>query len=550
MRRELLSLPLCLASALVATGTQAQVRLDRADPTITEQALPLPAKPVADASLHVEREQAAEPQLDTAPPRIATAIIVDGNQAVPTQQFAPVLVDYIGRDLSRADLAKLASAIAGVAHQAGYPFANARIEPQAMVDGVLHVRLDEGRIAAVRVIGAKNAFADRLLTHALVTDAPVRRDMLERAIMLVGDIAGLTVKDSKYIVQNGFGILLVTAEQDRASVYTQIDNRGSNEVGPLRATVLANYRGLIDAGDEIGLIGATTPTETSEFAFLRLRYSAPIDLSGSMLSVSGSFGRANPGGWLKPLNVVGESVDVGVAYTTPLLRSRAHSLWFGLEFRALHTDQTMLGRTLRDDRIATLTASLNGTSTIAAGTLRGEISVVAGLPIAGVSRQGDALVSRADGDARVVSWGSTADWTRQISDVFSVNLASIGQVASRPLLATAEIGLGGPTFGRAYDYAERTGDEGVMGSAELRADLGRVSDVVDRLQLYGFFDGGYVDNLGNGVGGGSLLSTGTGARLGHGMLDGMIEIAFPVSDDRFDTGNKNPRVSVRVARRF
>ena len=551
MHRNVNALPFILSAVAAASPSSAQVRLDRADPSITQQALPKPVVPVEPApspTLMPPIERPAEHAQSI--PRIAGAIVIDGNVEIPTSAFAPSLVAYIGRDLSSEDLSHLAGAVAATARTLGYPFASATIEPQSMTGGILHVTLDEGHIAAVRVIGAINPLADRILTQALVADHAVRGVALERAILLVGDIPGLTVKDSKYVRQDGFGILLVTVSEDRASAYAQIDNRGSAEVGPIRSTLLASLRGLAQSGDELGLIAALTPLQPSEFAFLRARYSAPIDANGAVVTVSGAYGRANPGASLAPLEVVGNSIDLAVDYARPLLRSRQRSLWGNLEFRTLKSNQTLLGNDLRDDRLTTLTASLYGVTKAGSGTLRGEIAFVGGLPFAGVSHEGDAMTSRSDGDARFAVWKYTIDWTADLGGPFAIALASSGQIASRPLLATMEIGAGGPAFGRGYDYAERTGDQGVLGSAELRANVGRLSSIITRFQLYGFVDGGYVDNLRGGIGGGSLLSTGTGARLGRGLLDGMIEVAFPLNQDRFDTGTKRPRVSFRVSRVF
>ena len=550
MRRSPILALIAIGALLATAPAAAQVRLDRADPTIAEQALPAP-RTAPDNSSAATLVAPVQPSAGTrAPLPTPRAILVVGNSAIATEVFAPALVPFLGRDLSGDDLARLAGAVSAVAREAGYPFATATIEPQSTADGVLRVTVDEGRIAAVRVIGANNPLADRLLTDALVTDMPVRRKTLERAILLVGDVAGVTVKDSRFVRQNGFNILLVTIEQDPASAYVQLDNRGSKEIGPLRATLLGSARGVVQAGDELRMVAAITPIEPSEFGFLRATYAVPIDLHGSMLAVSASAGRARPGGFLKPLDVIGDSVDVAIAYTTPLARSRARSMWAGVELRALRTDQTLLGGRLRDDRLATLTASLNGTARTGGGVLNGAVTMVVGLPVDGVTHEGDRLTSRADGDARFVTWGYTADWTVGLTGPFALTLASAGQLASRPLLATAEIGVGGPVFGRAYDYAERTGDEGILGSAELRANLGHVPGAIERILLYGFIDGGYVDNLRTGIGGGSLLSTGTGARLGNGALDGMIEIAFPLNEDRFDTGSRQPRISFRLARSF
>lgn len=548
-----------LACVLVGAGAsaitipaQAQVRLDRADPSITEQALPRPVLGEPPTGEPAIEAPAARIGVAGGSTGVVAAVTIGGRTGLPSSAFAGVVTEYVGRQLSRDDLARLAGAVAGVARSSGYPFASASIEPQAMQNGVLRVTLDDGRVDAVRVIGAINPVADRLLTRALVTGRGVRKAELERAILLVGDIAGVRVKDSRYMRQDGFGILLITIVQDRASAYVQLDNRGSKEVGPVRSTLLASLRGLAGPGDELSLIAAQTPFDPSEFAFVRARYAAPVDADGSVVSVSGSYGRSHPGASLAALDVIGKSVDLAAAYARPLLRSRARSLWGTLEFRAIQVRQTLAGLLLRDDRLATLTGSLNGAATVGGGILRGETSVVAGLPLAGVSHEGDARISRRDGDARFATIGYTVDWAHKLSGPVSIVLASSGQLASRPLLATAEIGAGGPAFGRAYDYAERTGDNGILGSVELRGDLGRIAPgVVERAQLYGFVDGGHVGNWRRGIGGGSLVSGGGGVRAGlFARLDGMIEVAVPLNADRFDTRSRRPRLSLRLSRGF
>ena len=78
----------------------------------------------------------------------------------------------------------------------------------------------------------------------------------------------------------------------------------------------------------------------------------------------------------------------------------------------------------------------------------------------------EVLVKARGSDARFVAANYTLDWTRSLGKPFSLVLASAGQVASRPLLATMEFGLGGPMFGRGYDYAERTGEQ--QGAAPAR----------------------------------------------------------------------------------
>lgn len=540
-----------VVTALGAPGVaSAQTALDRADPTLIERTLPAPTEPETPAASPAEvegRATVAEPAVTG----VVNAVTVEGQDILPPVVFADAIAARVGQEMTRADLSDLAGAIAGVAHARGYPFATAQVPPQSLVNGILRVALDLGRIDGVRVVGARNVAADRLLGDALATGRPVRQAELERSLLLVGDLPGVRVKDSKLVRQDGFGILLVTIESDRAAAYVQLDNRGSKEVGPFRSTALASLRDVTMAGDEVTFIVSQTPFEPSEFSFVRGRYAAPLGASGTRVSVSGSIARSRPGGALTALDVRGKSADAALGLQYPLLRERSASLWAGAELRALGTGQDLSGRRLRRDRLATLTGSLGGTAAVFGGALRGELAGIAGLPVGDVTREGSPLASRLDGDARFVAANYTVDWTHSLGKPFSVVLASAGQVASRPLLATMEFGLGGPLFGRGYDYAERTGEQGIAGSVEMRADVGALpGGLVDRAQLYGFFDGGTVGNLRSGAGGGSLVSTGAGVRVGTGRFDWLAEVALPVNADRFDTGDRRPRVSLRVARAF
>jgi len=532
-------------------AAQAQGPLTRAEPLVVARSLPHAVEaPTPDALTTFSDSKLVQYEAQT-PQRIANAIVVDGAEEIARDSFASALLPYFGRNLSGDDLTALSRAVADVARSAGYPFASAWVEPQALSDGVLRVRLDGGALSAVRVIGHSNALADRILSRALVTGRAVRRDQLERAILLVGDIPGVTVKESKYIRQDGFGILLVTIAEDRLSAYAQIDNRGSREVGPLRATAIVNARGVLQPGDEASLVVANTPIDPSEFIFLRGRYTAPVDANGATLSASASYGRAKPGASLAPLDVTGESYDASVFYSKPIVRTRSRSMWGTVEFRGLHSTQTLLRLPLREDRIATLTGSVNGTMHVGSGILRGAVNLIDGLPLPGVTRESDFRKSRSDGDARFVVLSYAVEWVAPLAGRLSVALTSEGQIASRPLLATMEIGVGGPGFGRGYDYAERTGDNGILGSGEVRFDLRHIAPrLIDRLQLYASIDGGYVGNLRGGVGGGALLSTAAGARIGRGRSSAMLEVALPLNRDRFDTSNRDPRVSTRLSRVF
>jgi hemolysin activation/secretion protein len=535
---------LLIASAL-ASASHAQVRLDRADPAVIERDL----RRAEDARpQQTNLEPTAETQNAGGTPVSVTAgaIIVESS-VFSNEVFAAVIAPYLGRTLDAAELRELLSKVAGVARAKGYLFATASIAPQAVSAGVLRITLDEGRIDAVRSIGAPNAQVDAIL-HRLVGKGPVRAGDFERVLLLAGDVAGVRVTDARYVRENGFGILLVTLADDRNAFFVQLDNRGTDIVGPVRATALASVRGVVGKGDEVSLLAASTPFDPEELVFAQLKYAAPLDDRGDIIWSSAAFGHTRPGASLEQFDVKGDSYSLGTGLSHPLVRSRNASLWGTVELRGLWLDQEILGVRIRRDRVVTLSGGLEGAAKWGGGIIRGNGALLAGLPLDGVTRMGDPLASRGDGDARFVRLELYGDWTRTVATDVSIRIAGAAQLATRPLLASQELGLGGRLFGRAYDDNERSGENGVAGSVEARLDVPTDSGLIRRVQLYGFADAGYVDNARRGLGGGDLYSAGAGLRFGLGPnLNGEAEIAAPIGADRISTGNRHPRISLRLS---
>src|SRR5207253_2531564 len=116
----------------------------------------------------------------------------------------------------------------------------------------------------------------------------------------------------------------------------------------------------------------------------------------------------------------------------------------------------------RDDRIVTASATLAGNARILGGRLRVRLSYVQGLDLLGMTMRGDPLASRADAGgpfSRLEFW---TEYERSLGHGLSVDLRGAGQLASRPLLASDEFGLGGRQFLRGFDYWEMSGDEGAV----------------------------------------------------------------------------------------
>ncbi len=271
---------------------------------------------------------------------------------------------------------------------------------------------------------------------------------------------------------------------------------------------------------------------------------------GTVVGLSGATGRTDSGGSLSNSGFTGHNRYASVFVSHALKRSNAVNLWLNAELAYLNVQQSQNGSLFQDDQIATAAVNFAGNYDIGIGRLYGGVGITQGLGILGASGSGDPLNSRNDGSGKFTKANFWINSILNMGDGFGMRLAGNAQIASRPLLSANEIAIGGPYFGKGYDFSERFGDEGVLGLAELRKEFNDLNDWLDWFQLYAFVDGGYVSNIGTGFGGGSLASAGGGLRSQIGRFDLGIEAAAPIGNDRFQSGDQSAKINFQIGLRF
>jgi hemolysin activation/secretion protein len=544
IRRALLAAALL---AMPAAGLADPAPADRADASLArpekEDHRPAPAREPAP----VETAQART--ADAADAVLARSIRVEGATLLPAAAFEPAVRRYVGRPLAADDLRRLATDVAGILRRSGYGLATAWVPRQAVRDGILVVEVDEGRIEAVEAEGAAAASVGRMLAP-LADGRPVRTAELERRLLLAGDGAGVTVVRSRIERRDGRNILRVETRRDRAEGRATLDNWGSGPVGPVRARLELNLNGILADDDRISLGGVMTPLQPGEFQFVSLGYARTIGTGGTRISVDGYYARSKPGATLSGRDIEGRSVEAEATISHPFLRTREASLWGNLKLSLRDSDLERAGVATRADRIATLNAGVNGLAKAGGGWLRARLALVKGLDAFGATAAGDPLASRADGSAQFAKIDFFSQFTRPLGKGLSLQLGLEGQLASRPLLASEEMGLGGRSFLRGYDYREASGDDGVAASGELRFDLSGLPRPVRKLQAYGYADAGKVTNQGAGLDGGTLASAGGGVRVAlKNGIEASAELGVPLKASPFDA-DPRPRFSFTLGARF
>lgn len=468
------------------------------------------------------------------------AVQVEGAKALPRFIYADIIENFVGRSASPAELKELTKALAGRARQQGYIFASAMVPAQSAKLGVVQVRIDPGVIDRVRVSGTDNRIVQRVFND--LEGRPAVKTDIERAALVSGDVRGLTISRIRFSRNKGRGVLNVVAEETPDAIYISADNHGSNTLGPVRSRIVTEMNAVLSDGDMLDTQILFTPIDPDELTFISARYSSMLNDIGSFAAVNIAAGRT----WQQQKDgEFSKSRSRYVSFKTgaPLHRTRAADIWVNLDMAYLAVDRNFSDGRIREDRIATVTASATGAFKFAGGQLFSGLSIIRGLDILGATQGNDPISSRRDGSGQFTKSEMWLTWNRKLGQGYSLRARASGQLASRPLLSPQEIDIGGPRFGRGFNYSERSGDQGVLGSFELRKYSSKPAKGVSWAQLYVFADGGFVDNLRGGRGGGSLMSAGGGVRAGLDKFELGLEAAVPVKGAR-DNRHRSPQLNI------
>jgi hemolysin activation/secretion protein len=539
----------CAAAACLTSASPglAQATLDRVAPATRVQVPEVQDKPPPSSVLVSDATSSVPP----AGHDISVgAISLNGLVALTPDKFSDIIADYIGRSVQPIELSKLATRIAERMQAAGYVFAVARIAPQRLHTGILVIDVDEGKIGRVELEGSTNHAVLAALAP-LADGRPVKLVMLERRLLLAGDIDGIRLGRPKLVRSDRGNALIVPVNQDSAMAKVTLDNDGTNPIGPEQIHIEAKVSQVVFSDDSLTWSYSTTPLRPRELQSGRVRYQKRLNVGGTELSVASGYSRVQPGSYLAADRLRGQSLTQSLALLQPLHRGRRSSLWFTGSLEINQLTQNQAGVLVRKDRETVLRAGLYGYQDLLGGRLRVSTVLSQGLDLFDSTKANDPLASRADATGVFTIANAWFDWTRSLGRGFSVRVAGNSQIASRPLLVGEEMALGGGAFLRGYDISEATGDEGVAGSAELRFDLDRPFGFANHIQLYTFGDGGAVYNLANQPGGTTLASAGGGMRIDFSSaLGATAEIAVPLTQPRYDTQNRQPRISVGLAKSF
>lgn len=211
-----------------------------------------------------------------------------GNTAISTADLESIAKPFLDRPIGNAQLEELRLLVTRRYVEAGYVNSGAVIPDQDVSDGVVTLRIVEGRLSEI-VIGGPNKFDPEYLRDrvALGAGPPLNvNDLQERMqIMLQDPMIERMSGELAPGVERGDAVLRVdVAEAKRFVGGITLSNDRSPVVGENQAELFVAARNLLGRGDTFGLRGAFTEGLDDYSAY----FSIPVSARGTLFTLRGT----------------------------------------------------------------------------------------------------------------------------------------------------------------------------------------------------------------------------------------------------------------------
>jgi hemolysin activation/secretion protein len=456
--------------------------------------IPIPGAPPPEALSPAPEAlpQTALPEL-RAPVR---EIRIRGNTVVDDAALREVARPYVGRELTTADIEALREALTRLYVARGYLTSGAIVPDQDLAEGVLEIRVVEGRVAELQITGNER-FRTAWLRQRILPDpdAPLEVPDLEARLRRLQDDPDIRAVHAELRpgVALGESMLRVRIEEGVPwRLAFDVDDYRSPVIGEINSRVRAGMRNLVGWGDLAEVAGQFG----EGLRDVEARYAALVSPWDTRLAVRFRWSESEvveqP---FDALDVESDYWTAGLELSQPLLRTDGHEVRMGVlaEWRLARSWVLGEGFSFSEgaDRGETQIVPLRpfvewvhrGRAQVMA--LRGQLSV--GLDVPGATDVSGRLE-----DATFVSGLVQAQWARRFDALLGTEVVARGdlQLAADPLFSIEQFSLGGHASVRGYRENQLVRDNGAALSLEVRVPVWRRPDGTSVLQVAPFVDYG------------------------------------------------------------
>lgn len=490
-----------------------------------------------------------------------------GNTVLPGIEIEQTIYPLLGSGKTIESVEQARQALEALYKERGFGTVFVDIPEQDVAEGVVRLRVTEGRLDRVRISGARY-FANGQIRGAVPA---LDRGQVPHLPELQAQLAQLNRQSRDRVVTpvlragrtpGTVDVELKVKDEVPAHASVEVNDRYTADTSKTRVTANLGYDNLFQRFHSFSLQYQTAPEEPKEARVWAGTYVAPLGASGDLLALY-AVDTDSEVATVGTLAVLGRGRIYGARYIKPLPEAARfyHNLTFGADFKDFQEDVL-----LSDDQGLQTPIQYMNWSAVYAGGLRTDhtqtsFNLGANFGVRGFANDPEEFESKrfkAKPNYFYLRGGVTHERPLLLGTSLAARLN--GQYTVEPVISNEQFSIGGADTVRGYLESEELGDYGISGSLEVRSpSLTRwFGDWLQQFFVFAFVDAGVVaivdplpeteDRAGQ-IARVDLSSWGLGLRLaGFGGLEAGLDWAVPLqSTEHVENGDSRLHFRIRYA---
>ncbi len=469
-----------------------------------------------------------------------------GNSVLSVRDVERAVYGYTGPQRTITDVQAARGALEESYRAAGYGTVFVDIPEQDVGEGIVRLRVTEGRLDRIRVSGARY-FSNRKLLAALPTLQPGAVPQLPA---LQGELADANRQSTDLavtpILKAGRTPGTVDVElrvKDELPLHgsVAVNDRYTVNTSRLRTVIDLSYGNLFQDFHSVSFEYQTAPKKPSDARVLALTYLAPVDTEHDLLALYAVDTNSDVAA-VGTLSVLGKGRIYGTRLIHPFATAAAapalQSLALGLDYKDFSETINLLTGGRDRTPIRYTNWSLQYSANERAPRHATLFNLTANFGLRGAPNDAAAFdYKRFDARPNYAYLRANVEHSRPFALGTSLSLRLSGQLTDQPLISNEQFGVGGVDTVRGYLESTALGDTGLAGSVEIHGPAWPLAANREKnhWMLLGFYDAGFVDIielLPQQLRRMRLASAGVGLRLAAlGALEGSLDWAYPLRSE-------------------
>jgi hemolysin activation/secretion protein len=429
-------------------------------------------------------------------------IRVLGNSTLPVVEIERAVYPFVGPDKTINDLNAARVALENSYHSKGYGTVFVDLPEQQVVDGLVRLKVTEGRLSSVQVTGTRY-YSNRQILAAIPearTGAVPNLPELQKEIGAVN--AQSTERQVVPILKAGSQpgtVVLGLKVQDRLPLHASVElnNQQTQGTRPLRSLFAINYDNLFGRLDRFSLQYETSPQQPDQVSVLATNMAVHLWEGGPAVSLYYIDSKTNVVS-AGTLGVLGKGSIYGLRLPFNFFNDPdfASTLTYGLDYKHFLQAITVNPQTGLNTPNSYLELSMDYSAAWRAEHWQATLDTSANFGSRQlVDDEEHFALARFQGRANFFYVRGAAAMTYRLPGGLSLTGRLSGQGAVEPLVSNEYFSIAGADGVRGYLESEEFGDNALKGSVQLASPQWHPGAHLIAGDLFAFFDDGRVTFL-------------------------------------------------------